>query len=109
MPGITQKMLTQTLRRLERDGLVNREVLGEMRPPQVEYSLTELGHSAVKPLAAIGKWSEDHLPDVKEARRLFDERMGRSSRNQRVREQRVSARKLYVEIRQWQPSDFSAT
>ena len=45
IPGITQKMLTQTLRRLEQDGLVHREVLVEMRPPQVEYSLTELGES----------------------------------------------------------------
>lgn len=72
VPGITQKMLTQTLRRLERDGLVDRRVLADMRPPQVEYSLTELGHSAAEPLAAIAKWSEDHLPDVRSARLRFD-------------------------------------
>ena len=70
--GITQKMLTQTLRRLEQDGLVHREVLVHMRPPQVEYSLTELGQSVTEPLAAIRDWSEQHLPDVQAARRNFD-------------------------------------
>ncbi len=73
VPGITQKMLTQTLRRLERDGLVARTVLTQMRPPQVEYSLTPLGQSAAKPLAAIGQWSEQHLQDVLAARNEFDE------------------------------------
>ncbi len=73
VPGITQKMLTQTLRRLEKDGLVAREVHVQMRPPQVEYSLTELGVSVTKPLAAIRDWSEQHLPDVRRARRRFDE------------------------------------
>lgn len=73
VPGITQKMLTQTLRRLEQDGLVHREVLVQMRPPQVEYSLTELGHSVTEPLAAIRDWSERHLPDVRAARRRFEE------------------------------------
>lgn len=70
--GITQKMLTQTLRRLEQDGLVHREVLAHMRPPQVEYSLTELGQSVTEPLAAIRDWSEQHLPDVQAARRNFE-------------------------------------
>ncbi|MEM9563210.1 MAG: helix-turn-helix domain-containing protein [Actinomycetota bacterium] len=73
IPGITQKMLTQTLRRLEQDGLVHREVLVQMRPPQVEYSLTELGHSITEPLAAIRDWSESHLPDVRAARRRFED------------------------------------
>ncbi len=71
--GITQKMLTQTLRRLEQDGLVHREVLAHMRPPQVEYSLTELGQSVTEPLAAIRDWSEQHLPDVQAARQRFEE------------------------------------
>lgn len=74
VPGITQKMLTQTLRRLEQDGLVHREVLVQMRPPQVEYSLTELGQSITEPLAAIRDWSECHLPDVRAARQRFEER-----------------------------------
>lgn len=73
IPGITQKMLTQTLRRLEQDGLVNRDVLAQMRPPQVEYSLTELGHSITEPLAAIRDWSEQHLGDVRAARQRFEE------------------------------------
>lgn len=73
VPGITQKMLTQTLRRLEKDGLVHREVHAQMRPPQVEYSLTELGQSITEPLAAIRAWSEQHLPDVRRARKRFEE------------------------------------
>lgn len=72
IPGITQKMLTQTLRRLERDGLVNRKVLTEKRPPQVEYSLTSLGATVTTPLAAIRDWSEAHLVDVLTARQAFD-------------------------------------
>ena len=71
IPGITQKMLTQTLRRLEQDGLVHRRVLAEMRPPQVEYSLTDLGRSVTDPLRALRDWTEQHLPDVRAARRNF--------------------------------------
>lgn len=71
IPGITQKMLTQTLRRLEQDGLVHREVLAEMRPPQVRYSLTDLGVSVTEPLEAIRLWTEAHLADVEAARVEF--------------------------------------
>lgn len=67
IPGVTQKMLTQTLRRLETDGLVHREVL-PARPPRVEYSLTALGQSATEPLRAIREWSEQHLPEILAAR-----------------------------------------
>lgn len=74
VPGITQKMLTQTLRRLEEDGLVHRRVLGEMRPPRVEYSLTDLGQSITEPLHVIRDWTEQHLPDVRHARQQFIER-----------------------------------
>lgn len=72
VPGITQKSLTQTLRRLERDGLVSRTVLVEKRPPQVEYALTELGWTVTEPLRAIGAWAEAHLPDVMDHREQFD-------------------------------------
>ncbi|MEM1331952.1 MAG: helix-turn-helix domain-containing protein, partial [Actinomycetota bacterium] len=72
IPGITQKMLTQTLRRLEHDGLVHREVLAQMRPPQVEYSLTDLGRTVTEPLAAMREWTEQHLADVQSARRRFE-------------------------------------
>lgn len=71
VPGITQKMLTQTLRRLEEDGMVHREVLVEMRPPRVEYSLTKLGHTITEPLEAIRTWTEQHLHDVRQAREQF--------------------------------------
>ncbi len=74
VPGITQKMLTQTLRRLEEDGLVRREVLSHMRPPRVEYSLTDLGQTLTDPLEAIRDWTEQHLPDVRRAREQFDGR-----------------------------------
>ena len=72
IPGITQKMLTQTLRRLEHDGLVDRTVLAQKRPPQVEYSLTDLGFTVTEPLGAMRDWTEQHLPDVRAARVRFE-------------------------------------
>ena len=71
VPGITQKMLTRTLRRLEEDGMVHRKVLAEMRPPRVEYSLTDLGQTITEPLAAIRQWTEEHLPEVRRAQDRF--------------------------------------
>jgi DNA-binding HxlR family transcriptional regulator len=65
--GITQKMLTQTLRSMERDGLVERTVIATV-PPHVEYKLTPLGDTLKKPLAAICRWAMDHLPELQEAR-----------------------------------------
>lgn len=79
VPGITQKMLTQTLRRLEEDGMVHREVLVELRPPRVEYSLTSLGQTITKPLEAIRDWTESHLPDVRRARNEFADRTSSGS------------------------------
>lgn len=70
--GISQKMLTQTLRNLERDGLVNREVFPEV-PPRVEYSLTHLGKTLCAPLEAIRKWAEENISDVMTAQALYDE------------------------------------
>ena len=64
--GISQKMLTQTLRSLEKDGLVRREVLST-RPVQVEYSLTELGRTLVPVVAAVVRWAEEHAAEVLEA------------------------------------------
>ncbi len=71
--GVTQKMLTQTLRELERDGLVDRTVYPTV-PPAVEYGLTRLGRSVAKPLAAIRDWSEQHLDEIQAAREEFDRR-----------------------------------
>lgn len=65
--GVSQKMLTQTVRRLERNGLVARTVYPVV-PPRVEYSLTPLGATLVEPLAALCKWAESHLHDVETAR-----------------------------------------
>lgn len=65
--GVSQKMLTQTLRNLERDGLVERKVYPVV-PPKVEYSLTALGVTLVKPLQAICKWAETHIHELEAAR-----------------------------------------
>jgi DNA-binding HxlR family transcriptional regulator len=61
--GISQKMLTQTLRSLERDGLVLRTV-HPVVPPKVEYSLTRLGRTLIEPLHALCRWSEKHLAEL---------------------------------------------
>jgi DNA-binding HxlR family transcriptional regulator len=65
--GISQKMLTQTLRSLERDGLVSRSAFATV-PVTVEYALTPLGETLVPVLAAIRDWAEDHIADVLAAR-----------------------------------------
>ncbi len=61
--GISQKMLTQTLRALEEDGLITRKVYPVI-PPMVEYSLTPLGRTLVGPVHAICAWAENHLPRI---------------------------------------------
>ena len=61
--GISQKMLTQTLRSLERDGLVQRTV-HPVIPPKVEYSLTKLGRTLIEPLQGLCRWSEKHLAEL---------------------------------------------
>src|ERR687887_566482 len=61
--GISQKMLTQTLRSLERDGLVQRKVYPAV-PPRVEYSLTRLGRTLIEPLRSLCRWSEKHLAEL---------------------------------------------
>jgi len=76
--GVSQKMLTQTLRGLERDGLVARMVYASV-PPKVEYSLTELGRTLVRILEAIRDWSEENIEDVLKARSVYDSREGPES------------------------------
>jgi len=71
---ISEKVLTQTLRAMERDGLVGRRVHPEV-PPRVEYALTPLGASLAGPLKALGSWSLAHGKRVEEARGRFDERL----------------------------------
>jgi DNA-binding HxlR family transcriptional regulator len=71
--GISQQMLTRTLRGLERDGLVTRTIM-PTSPPQVEYALTGLGLSLSKPVLALGQWACEHIDRVDKAQRRFDER-----------------------------------
>ena len=71
LEGITQKALTQTLRRLERNGLVARRVI-PASPVAVEYSVTPLGRTLQQPFAALYAWTVDHLPDIEQAQRDFD-------------------------------------
>ncbi|WP_405967920.1 helix-turn-helix transcriptional regulator [Streptomyces sp. NBC_00015] len=64
--GISQKVLTQTLRRLEANGLVTRQAYGGW-PPRVEYELTDLGRSLLPPIQAFGIWAHDHGDEVTRA------------------------------------------
>lgn len=73
VPGISQKMLTQTLRQMERDGLVVRTV-HPVVPPKVEYCLTELGHSLGEAFCGVWQWAEANLETVARARAAFDAR-----------------------------------
>jgi DNA-binding HxlR family transcriptional regulator len=72
--GISQRMLTLTLRNLERDGLVTR-TLFPTRPPRVEYELTSLGFSLLEPVKALGTWATAHEAQIQDARRRFDSEM----------------------------------
>jgi DNA-binding HxlR family transcriptional regulator len=69
--GATQKMLTQTLRKLERDGLVERAVTASV-PPRVDYALTPLGRSLLPLQQAIKVWAESHIEAVHDARNRYD-------------------------------------
>jgi DNA-binding HxlR family transcriptional regulator len=73
--GISQKMLTQTLRDLERDGLVVRTVYPEI-PPRVDYALTPLGHTLEVPLNALAIWAHQHMTAIGEAQAVYDARAG---------------------------------
>ena len=73
VPGISQKMLTQTLRQMERDGLVIRTV-HPVVPPKVEYRLTPLGGSLSEAFCGVWTWAEKNLAEIETARAAFDER-----------------------------------
>jgi DNA-binding HxlR family transcriptional regulator len=74
LDGITQKVLTDKLRGLERDGIVKRTVVE--RPLEVHYELTPLGHTLIGPLAAIRDWAEEHIDEVKQSRSGYDHATG---------------------------------
>ena len=69
---VTPKVLTQTLRTLERDGLITRTVHAQV-PPRVDYELTELGASLLEPLTLLRLWAEDHVPSILKARDAYDD------------------------------------
>lgn len=71
--GISQRMLTQTLRDLEREGYVKRTVYPEV-PVRVEYELTSMGKDIVKPLYQLVSWAETHHDQIKDSRQAYDER-----------------------------------
>jgi DNA-binding HxlR family transcriptional regulator len=71
IPSVSQKMLTQTLRQMERDGLVHRTV-HPVVPPKVEYRLTDLGHGLSESFCGVWRWVEGNLEAVEAARKQFD-------------------------------------
>ncbi len=68
--GISQRMLTLTLRGLERDGLLSRKVFPTI-PPRVDYDLTRLGRTLIEPVTALAIWAERHRPEIERAREAF--------------------------------------
>lgn len=78
--GISQRMLTLTLRGLERDGLVSRTVFPTI-PPRVDYALTPLGRSLIEPVAALSRWAQVNQGHVHDARSHFDRREGLDRRD----------------------------
>jgi DNA-binding HxlR family transcriptional regulator len=72
--GISQKMLTQTLRGLERDGLLLRTVYPEV-PVRVEYALTNAGRTLLEPLLALQEWAVEHLSDVSASQDAYDRKL----------------------------------
>ncbi len=75
LAGVSQKMLTQTLRSLERDGLVEREVTPSV-PVRVDYRLTPLGRSLLQPIRHLKRWAEEHMVEVERAREAYDGEFG---------------------------------
>src|SRR5690242_2761902 len=71
IPSVSQRMLTLTLRNLERDGLVNRTVTPTI-PPRVDYELTALGKSLHKPICGLATWAIDHVDQIHAAQARFD-------------------------------------
>lgn len=72
IPGISRRMLTRTLRSLERDGLVDRTAYAEI-PPRVVYRATELGRSLSRPVLELARWVDQHKDEIAARRRAFDE------------------------------------
>lgn len=71
LSGVSQKMLTQSLRRMERDGLLTRTVTPSV-PVRTDYELTPLGHSLLPVMSHLKEWAEEHMPEVEAARAAYD-------------------------------------
>ena len=71
IPSVSQRMLTLTLRNLERDGIVSRAVTPSI-PPRVDYALTDLGYSLLPPIMALSEWALDNIEAIHEAQARFD-------------------------------------
>lgn len=71
IPSVSQRMLTLTLRNLERDGIVSRAVTPSI-PPRVDYTLTALGHSLLDPVSALSQWALDHVETIHAAQAQYD-------------------------------------
>ena len=82
--GISQRMLTLTLRGLERDGLVTRTVTPTI-PPRVDYALTKVGRTLLEPVLALAAWAEKHRYEIQDARARFDEKDARAPKAQPAR------------------------
>ena len=78
IPSVSQRMLTLTLRNLERDGLVSRTVTPSI-PPRVDYALTELGHSLRPLLCNLSRWAREHVEDIHSAQRRYDAEADRAA------------------------------
>jgi DNA-binding HxlR family transcriptional regulator len=70
---VAPKVLTQTLRRMERDGLVTREIYAQV-PPRVDYTLTDLGQSLIEPIVVLGDWAEINVNRIAAAQAAYDDR-----------------------------------
>lgn len=81
VPDISKRMLTQTLRELERDGIISREVF-PTKPPSVEYALTEVGDSLLGPIKVLVGWADANFQGIQSSRQRFDEES--ASREQRA-------------------------
>ena len=79
LSGVSEKMLTQTLRTLERDGLISRTVTPTV-PVRTDYELTDLGRTLLGPIRALKSWAEENMPLISRAREAYDARDSRDSR-----------------------------
>lgn len=78
IPGVSQRMLSLTLRHLERDGLVSRTAYAEV-PPRVEYDLTAAGRTLIEPAVRLAEWAVEHNPEIDASREAYDARPSRRS------------------------------